>query len=88
LNKSVVFSRLAKARDAETRARLRQEIRRKVKRIGFAFHQAITSEDDMAVMVEFVNDVSRALGFCADGTVLTGDLDDPADWLVISGDRV
>ena len=81
----VVYSKLAKSRDLETRARLREEIRRKVDRIEFAFHKPVFGDDDTIALVRFINGKMMALVFCADGTVLTSDLDDPGSWLVISG---
>jgi DNA invertase Pin-like site-specific DNA recombinase len=85
LEKSVVYSKLAQSRDFETRARLREEIRRKVERIEFAFHTPVFGDNDTIAVVHFVNGKMIALVFCADGSVLTGDLDDPGSWLVISG---
>ena len=41
LDKSVIYSKLAKAHDFETRARLRQEIRRKVSRIEVSFEPLV-----------------------------------------------
>ena len=87
LDKSVIYTKLAKSHDLETRARLRQEIRRKVDRVELAFHKPVYGDDDTIAVVRFVNGAMMALVFCADGTVLTGDLDDPGTWLIISGDK-
>jgi DNA invertase Pin-like site-specific DNA recombinase len=87
LDKSVIYTKLAKSSDIETRARLREEIRRKVSRIEFAFHKPVLGGDDTIVAVTFVNGTMMALVFCENGTVLTGDLDNPFTWLIISGDK-
>jgi DNA invertase Pin-like site-specific DNA recombinase len=87
LDKSVIYTKLAKSHDLETRARLRQEIRRKVDRVELAFHKPVYGDDDTIAVVRFVNGAMMVLVFCADGTVLTGDLDDPGTWLIISGDK-
>jgi hypothetical protein len=84
LDKSVVYTQLAKASDLETRARLREEIRRKVTRIEFAFHKQVSGDDDTLVAVTFANEAILALVFCKDGRVLSGSLDDPASWLVVT----
>lgn len=53
-NDDIAYAKLASATDTMTRARLREEIRGKVKRIEFRFRQAHT-----ACTIEFVNGAVR-----------------------------
>jgi DNA invertase Pin-like site-specific DNA recombinase len=88
LDKSVVYTKLAESRDFETRAWLREEVRRKVKRIDFAFHQPGTQRNDtVLVVVRFVNGAVRVLIFFANDVVTTGLLNDPSTWTAVRGDK-
>jgi DNA invertase Pin-like site-specific DNA recombinase len=88
LDKSVIYMKLAESRDFETRARLREEIRRKVERIGFAFHQpGMQRNDTVLVVVRFVNGAVRVLIFFVNDVVTTGLLDDPSTWTAVRGDK-
>jgi DNA invertase Pin-like site-specific DNA recombinase len=79
LDESVVFSALADG-GIETRARLREEIRRKVARIEFiAFHSPFIKganwpEDQTAAVVHFVNGARRVIVLTATGITATGEL--------------
>jgi DNA invertase Pin-like site-specific DNA recombinase len=67
LDESVLYAALSKARDLETRARLRQEIRRKVSRIEIFFGKKARSfmGADALSKVYFVNGVERWIAFGA-----------------------
>ena len=88
LDDSVVFSKLLFATDLITRAKLREEIRRKVAKISIKFHLPIATNDDTAAVIEFVNGVERALVFTSDRQILAGDLDDPGSWVELKLKRV
>jgi hypothetical protein len=62
LSADVVYNRLATAKDIQTRAKLRQEIRRKVSRIEFAFKQEIliAASKDEVVYEDDDLSISRA----------------------------
>ncbi len=58
LDRAVVYRKLASARDIETRARLRQEIRRRVSKINLDFtHTPLHATKSVEVEIEFVNGV-------------------------------
>jgi DNA invertase Pin-like site-specific DNA recombinase len=89
LDKSVVYGKLVESRDLGTRARLREEIRRKVSRINFAFHQpGMERNDTTLVAVKFVNGVTMVLVFLAGGVVMAGPYGDPDKWVALKGDKV
>jgi DNA invertase Pin-like site-specific DNA recombinase len=71
LDESVVYSQLLAAKDIPTRTRLREEIRRKVKRIEFDFAAARFPEPiglvNHSCRVLFVNGASRYLFFAKSG---------------------
>src|SRR5262249_51267061 len=57
LDRETVYSQLALSTDLKTRARLREEIRRKVTKISLKFHIQLPLpgfEDSMAAMIEFI----------------------------------
>jgi DNA invertase Pin-like site-specific DNA recombinase len=65
LDESVVFSKLAKARDVKTRARLRQEIRKKVSKIEIYFGSETSAlgHRKFVAFVTFANNVKRQIVF-------------------------
>jgi DNA invertase Pin-like site-specific DNA recombinase len=68
LDDSVIWSKLAEATDIPTRTRLREEIRRKVKRVSVDFsglRLPQIGEVKCVASVEFVNGASRALVFAS-----------------------
>lgn len=81
LDKSEIYAKLAESRDLKTRARLREEIRRKVARIEFVAFDVEYSEGDLQeefkaiVRVLFVNGAMRMMGFTADERVILVNLD-------------
>jgi DNA invertase Pin-like site-specific DNA recombinase len=89
LDKSVIYGKLAESHDLTTRARLREEIRRKVDRINFAFHQAgMQRNDTTLVAVRFVNGAVKVLLFLANGVVMAGSYDNPTSWVTLKGSKV
>jgi DNA invertase Pin-like site-specific DNA recombinase len=89
LDKSVVYGKLAESRDLGTRARLREEIRRKVSQINFAFHQpGMERNDTTLVAVKFVNGVTMVLVFIAGGVVMAGPYGNPNKWVTLKGGKV
>ena len=78
LDKSVVYSKLAEARDLSTRAKLREEIRRKVAKIELTFHDSEISEvtglrypKSADALITFVNGAHRAMVFESGGAFMT-----------------
>lgn len=59
LNDSVAFAKLAAATDLKTGARLREEIRQKVRRMDAKFH----ASGNVSIKVEFVNGALRLVAF-------------------------
>jgi DNA invertase Pin-like site-specific DNA recombinase len=58
LDRAVVYQKLASARDIETRARLRQEIRRRVSKINLDFsHTKLHAVKSVEIEIQFVNGV-------------------------------
>ena len=66
LNQSVVFSTLVEAKDIETRVRLREEIRRKVSKIGIDFSKT----GSITATIVFVNGARKAVIFKGDSITL------------------
>ena len=66
LDRSVVFSTLVNAKDIETRVRLREEIRRKVSKIGINFSKTGST----TATIVFVNDARKAVIFKGDSITL------------------
>ena len=66
LDQSVVFSTLVNAKDIETRVRLREEIRRKVSKIGIDFSKT----GSITATIVFVNGARKAVIFKGDSITL------------------
>jgi DNA invertase Pin-like site-specific DNA recombinase len=63
LDDSVVWSQLARARDLTTRARLREEIRRKVAKIDFQFSEDPSGKKVPVGRIQFVNGAVKYIAF-------------------------
>jgi hypothetical protein len=91
LDRSLVFSTLVKAKDIETRVRLREEIRRKVSRIDFDFNATfngslvIYRQRDGAS--RFVDLSPDQLGECAGPLVRVQFVNGAERLIVLNGDR-
>jgi DNA invertase Pin-like site-specific DNA recombinase len=63
LDESIAFAKLSSATDLETRAKLREEIRRKVARIDFQFSEDLSGNKVPVGRIQFVNGAVKYIAF-------------------------